>query len=93
MFDIERARKALEETARKEGVSYETVIRNVENAIAEAIAKCQRNGDELLLSVWREIPCVGNVPSPVELVAYLGDKILRDQTDMYQNDHHGDLFS
>jgi len=75
VLNIEKARRALEETARREGVTYDTLIKHIEYSISEAILSCQKSNNVSALAVWKEIPCVGDVPTPLELVAFLSERI------------------
>lgn len=72
MLSIEKAKQSLQEVAKREGVPLETVVRNIETGIGQAIEDCRRRGDQRALEIWKQIPSVGEVPTPFELVAYLG---------------------
>ena len=72
MLNIEKAKRSLEEVARREGVPLETVVRSIEIGIEQAIEDCSRRGDQRALKLWDQIPSVGKTPTPYELVAYLG---------------------
>lgn len=72
MMNIEKAKQSLEEVARREGVPLETVVRSIEIGIGQAIEDCRRRGDRRALKLWEQIPSVGKIPTPYELVAYLG---------------------
>lgn len=72
MLNIEKAKEVLEELARSENIPLEIVIRRIEIGIDQAIEDCRQRGDKRALKLWDRIPCVGEVPTPYELVAYLG---------------------
>ena len=63
------ANQAIEQTARKYGVSYEEVYREIELAIAEAM----KSSDTKSRKLWDGIPCQGSVPTPIELIEFLRD--------------------
>lgn len=74
----EKAYNAIREVAGKEGVTVDCVVRDMELAIREAWLRAKRNDDRAALSAWAEIPCEGALPTALELVAYLGERV-RDQ--------------
>ena len=80
-MDRHRAQRALEETARRNGISTEQVIAEIEEAIAEAVSQAQREGNRSILACWDQIPCEGDVPNAYELVAYIGHKCMAQYTD------------
>ena len=71
-MDKQRIQKALESVARNHGVSLQTVIEEIEKAIAISYETAVANGDHAVLAVWRQIPCKGTLPTVWELLAYLG---------------------
>ena len=70
MVNMSRAERALRMTAQKHGVSYETVIKEIEFAISDAIETARRNNDMEKLAMWSAIPCKGDIPTAKEMVAY-----------------------
>lgn len=68
-MNIIRAERAMEQTAKNHGVSYDQVYREIEEVIAEAMATNDPYGQAL----WSMIPCEGECPTPTELIAYLGE--------------------
>lgn len=70
-MDKARAAKVLEQVARENGVDVETVIREIECAIREAMD----TDDVNVCSLWERIPRRGVYPTAVEMVAYLGDSL------------------
>ena len=52
MMKYECSRKALEEVAKREGISLEVVVSNIEFAINEAIAACRNEGNKAALKIW-----------------------------------------
>lgn len=75
MFDIAKSYSVLEEVARREGVPVENVTENIEYAISEAIEKCRRENNQEKMAFWAQIPCVGDTPTPHELLVYLVNKV------------------
>lgn len=67
----EKARKALETVALRNGIPPETVIREIEQTIQTAMA----SSDPTIQSRWADIPRSGDVPTPEELVAYLAKRL------------------
>lgn len=74
-MNLKHANWALEETARREGVSYDTVVNSIEEAVSDAIERCIQQGDETTLARIRQIPCAGNTPTALEIVAYMCDRV------------------
>lgn len=67
-MNIFTAKRALKQTAKEYGVSLESLQKEIENAIAIGTV----NPDPEVQAFWKSVPCTGSVPTPVELVAYLG---------------------
>ena len=75
MNDYCRARKALEEVARRDGITLEEVVYEIEDCIAEAIENCKQQNNKVALRKWASIPRTGETPNAFELVAYIGNKV------------------
>ena len=73
-MNMERAHRALEETARRHGITKEQVAAEIEETIAQVLARARKENDREILRQWEKIPCRGDVPDAYELVAYLGKK-------------------
>ena len=71
-MDKQRAYRALQETARKRGVSVEEVIAEIDKAIAQAMKNCENDNNTNAMNIWKMIPCEGEVPTAVEVVAFFG---------------------
>lgn len=65
------ARRAMEVIAAREGISVEEVRREISRAILMAQPR-----DAGIIS---EIPCVGAIPTPEELIAYCAARIQRER--------------
>lgn len=78
-MDTERARRALEETARRQGITLEEVFFEIEEAIETAISQARREKNEQILAQWEKIPCRGPVPDAYELLAYIGEKVAAER--------------
>lgn len=63
---LEGARRALEEVARRNGMTVEEVRREISLAVLMARPKADS---------WRGIPCAGAVPTPEELIAYCAEQV------------------
>lgn len=61
------ARNALAVVAKKNGVSLETVKREIEVAIAAA----RENNDPIVQAFWNSIPHKGKTLTPEEVIAYI----------------------
>lgn len=68
-MNITKAQCALERTAQMNGVSVNQVYKEIEIAISEAM----ESNDKHVQAMWAKIPCSGDRPTPVELVAFLGE--------------------
>ena len=78
-MDTERARRALEETARRQGITLEEVVFEIEEAIETAISQARREKNEQILAQWEKIPCEGEKPNAFELLAYIGKQVMRER--------------
>ena len=72
-----RAQEVMRQTAIREGVSVETLRREMERAIRAGF----ENDDPEIHARWEKIPCKGDVPTPEELLEYL-DACMRADTDV-----------
>lgn len=69
-----KAYRAIQEVAGREGVSVEQVFRSIEEVISQSYSEALEKKDLSRLDAWHEIPCKGQLPTPLELVAYLGER-------------------
>lgn len=51
------------------------VVREIEEAILDAYSSAQKNNDRATLDQWADIPCEGHLPTALELITYLGNKV------------------
>ncbi len=65
--NVAKAEKALKQLAKKEGVSVETVRREIEIAITEA----RKSTDPKARAFWKTVPHKGEQPTPEEVIVYL----------------------
>lgn len=70
-MDTAKAKKALKKLAQREGVSEETVRREIEVAIAEAM----KSPEPQAQAFWRTIPHKGERPTPEEVIAYIAGMV------------------
>lgn len=68
-MNIKRAKRALQQVAKRDGVSIRTVRREIEIAIATALKK----PDPKAKAFWLSIPHKGEYPTPEEVIAYIAD--------------------
>lgn len=69
--DMESARRAIEGVARKEGLTVEEVRASMMEAIEEAFS----NPDPIIQARWAQIPCEGEIPTPEELIIWVGKQL------------------
>jgi len=69
----EIAAHALEEIARRNGVTAETVRREIKLAMLAGM--CSQ--DPKVQEKWKSIPCEGEVPTPEEMISYIAGEIVR----------------
>ena len=62
-----KAKKALKQLAKREGVSVETVRHEIEIAIAEA----RKSTDPKAQAFWKSVPHKGEYPTPEEVIVHL----------------------
>ena len=67
----------LEIVARNNHTSAESVKKEIECSIAEAIDTARKVNDQKRLTYWDPIPCREEVPSAEELIAYLSQVLLQ----------------
>ena len=79
-MDIEKARYAIEETAKNRGISTAEVIFEIESAIYALYQQAYDTKDENLLQKLDRIPRTGIMPSAEEIVFYFSYAVLHDNT-------------
>jgi len=62
-----KAKKALKQLAKREGVSVETVRHEIEIAIAAA----RKSTDPKARAFWKSVPRKGEYPTPEEVIVHL----------------------
>ncbi len=88
-MDIQMANHALEKLAKQKGLPVESVIAEIESAIAQAAAGQSRE-------LFRNIPCAGELPTAPEMIAYISEMAMgmRETGCALQEtseENHGDL--
>ena len=78
-MNTERAYRILKEIAMQHGTTVERVIADIEKSINDAIATTKRTNDVNAMKQWEKIPCVGEIPTAVEFVAYLGERLAQEK--------------
>jgi len=66
-MDTDNAQKALQQLAKEQGLSVETVRREIESAIRSA----QSNPSPQVQAFWKSIPCKNELPTPEEALTYI----------------------
>ena len=74
-MNLRKAKRAIRQVAKSQGLSEKQVVETIEKAIAEGISASRRDGDLRAVRLWREIPRKGEPPTAYELVAYLSGKV------------------
>lgn len=69
--DMASARRAIEGVARKEGLTVEEVRASMMEAIEEAF----NNPDPEVQARWTMIPREGKIPTPEELIIWVGKQL------------------
>ena len=62
-----RADKAISQVAKSHHVSEDTVRKEMQEAISEAM----RSPDPAVQALWKQIPCAGETPEPEELIDWI----------------------
>lgn len=70
--ELEAARRAIEELARRERTSTE----NVRAYMIEAMMTGWNDPDPKVQALWKQIPCEGERPTPEELIVWAKRQIL-----------------
>ena len=65
------AEQALQEVALRNRTTVEEVRKEIKLAMLAGLC----NPDPAVQAKWREIPCVGEVPTPEELITYIAGKV------------------
>ena len=68
------AEQALQEVARQNNTTVEEVRKEIK--LAMLVGLC--NPDPAVQATWKEIPCVGEVPTPEELINYMVGKLTKE---------------
>lgn len=63
----DKAYGILKDIANENGVSLENVMKEIEIAIIAGMS----NSDPRIQAFWRNVPKKGDIPTPVELIAYI----------------------
>ncbi|MBQ7001324.1 MAG: hypothetical protein IJN67_09820 [Oscillospiraceae bacterium] len=74
-MDMRQAKKAIQETARRYGVSEKSVVQRIEACILDAVERAKEKGDTATLREWKAMSSSGGIPTAYEAVAYMGDKV------------------
>ena len=62
-----QASKAISQVARSHHVSEDTVRKEIQEAISEALS----SPDPAVQALWKQIPCAGETPEPEELIDWI----------------------
>ena len=74
------AKKAIRKVAKEYGISVKAMKREMQAAINEAWQSCPDDG--VSRARQAKVPCSGNIPTPEELIEYIG-KRLEEHTDSF----------
>ena len=73
-YDHIAAYLTLSQVALKSNTTTDQIIREIEDVISESYACALKTGNQQVLARWKAIPSTNQLPSAIELVAYLGEK-------------------
>ena len=73
-----KAYLTLKLTALIEHCTYKEVYESIEESIMDAYSTAVREENQAALDAWKKIPCKGNIPTPLELIDYLGRKCKKE---------------
>lgn len=79
VINIERTYRTLEELAKQQNTTVEKIIAEIDECIQDAIATVKNNHDLQAMKKWKKIPSVGEIPTAVEFVTYLGEELIKDK--------------
>ena len=71
----EKAYDVLKNIARREGISVAQVIYEIDRAISETLETIHIDNDLSAIEKWEQIPRIGEIPTAIELLMYLSDKM------------------
>ena len=69
--ELAAARRAIEKVARREHKAVE----EVRTAMIEAMTEGFNSKDPAARAMWAQIPCEGEIPTPEELIAWVGKRL------------------
>ena len=62
----------LQKVAKQQGTTVEHVIDEINKSIRYAYDDSIRKGDLKAISIWKAIPCEGELPDALEFMEYMG---------------------
>ena len=65
------AEEALQTVAIRNGTTVEAVRKEIKLAMLAGLC----NADPAVQAKWKEMPCIGDVPNPEELITYAAEKV------------------
>ena len=69
--ELESARRAIEQVARRERKS----VAEVRADMTEAMMAGWNDPDPKVQAMWKQIPCEGERPTPEELICWIGSRV------------------
>ncbi len=69
--ELAAARRAIEKVARREHKAVEEVRADMIEAMSEGF----NSKDPAARAMWAQIPCEGEIPTPEELIAWVGKRL------------------
>ena len=68
------AEEALQTVAIRNGTTVEKVRKEIKLAMLAGLC----NADPAVQAKWKEIPCIGEIPTPEELITYIAKLIIEN---------------
>lgn len=70
-----KAQKAIQEVAKRNGVTEQEVVEEIEAAITQAYRASIQSHNQEAIALWERVPKAGEVPTAYELVAFLRKQV------------------
>ena len=72
---MKRTRISAEEALQEVALRHNTTVEEVRKEIKLAMLAGLCNADPAVQAKWKEMPCIGEIPTPEELISYVVEKI------------------
>ena len=72
---MKRTRISAEQALQEVALRHNTTVEEVRKEIKLAMLAGLCNADPAVQAKWKEMPCIGEIPTPEELISYVVEKI------------------